>query len=79
MKTLKAGTIKRIHVNKHVILANLKRGENNPPITIQTSKGPIRARRLVVKGSSETVYSPHKPLKCGARLWQQTKAAVEYE
>jgi len=73
---LRQGTIKRIHVNKHVIASNLKHGLNAPAITVQTSKGPIRARRVKVLGPSEMV-SGEKPLSCGARIWLETKAKVE--
>lgn len=75
-KTLKSGTIKRLHVDKHVIASNAKHGLNNPPLTVQTSKGPLKAHTIEINGSSKMVYSPDKPLKCGARLWIETKAEV---
>lgn len=78
MTYLPKGTIKRIHVDKHVIASNLKNNEDNPPITIQTSKGPHKAREVYVYGNSYTIYRPKKPLKCGARLWTETYAEVAY-
>jgi len=72
----KAGTIKRIHVDKHVIAANLKHGRNDPPITIQTSKGSHKCFGVDIKGDSRFVYRPTKPLSCGARLWIETRAEV---
>lgn len=76
---LPAGTIKRLHVNKHVIMSNLKRGRNDPPITVQTSKGPFKAHRVEVLGPSTFVHSPDKPLSCGARVWIETCAEVVFE
>lgn len=72
----KSGTIKRIHVDKHVIAANLKHGRNDPPITIQTSKGSHKCFGVDIRGVSRFVYRPTKPLSCGARLWIETHAEV---
>jgi hypothetical protein len=69
--------IKRIHVNQHVIRKNKNEGTYDPPLTVQTSDGPYRARHVTIHGPSEVIYSPDKPLSCGARLWVETKAAVE--
>lgn len=89
---LKAGTIKRIHVDRRVIAQNRKSGGNAPSITVQTSKGPLKALRATVLGEGEMMqagsftreYAPGKwttdvvkPLSCGARVWFETKAAVE--
>jgi hypothetical protein len=71
------GTIKRLHVNQQVIARNRKLGTNNPPLTIQTSRGPIPANEAAINGPSRLIYSPHKPLRCGARLWIETRAEVE--
>lgn len=73
---LKAGTIKRIHVDKHVIAANLKHGRNDPPITIQTSKGSHKCFGVDIRGPSRFMYRPTKPLSCGARLFVETKAEI---
>lgn len=78
MRTLDAGTVKRIHVSQVNLRANRKDGGNRTVFTIQTSKGPLYARSVDVKGASRLVYSPDKPLSCGARVWIETKAAVEY-
>lgn len=76
---LKSGTIKRLHVDKQVIAQNRKYGTNLPPITVQTSKGPHKAQTVQIKGPSTFVHSPHKPLSCGARVWIETHAEVEFE
>ena len=67
---------KRIHINQHVIRANKKNGTNDPAITVKTSKQNIYAHRVEIDGPSSVVYSPDKPLSCGARVWVETDAAV---
>jgi hypothetical protein len=74
---IKSGTIKRIHVDKHVIAANNKHGRNDPPITVQTSNGAFKARRVDFDGPASFVYSPDKPLGCGARVWVETRCEVD--
>ena len=76
MKTIRPGLIKRIHINKHVIRANLKNGTDDPAITVQLSSGPLRARNVDIKGPSRLVTGK-KPLSCGARIWLETRAEVE--
>jgi len=78
MIILHKGTIKRLHVDKRVIMSNLKHGTDNPPITIQTSKGSIKCREIDILGDSKFIYRPEKPLNCGARLWIETKAELHY-
>lgn len=73
---MKAGTIKRIHVDRRVMAANLKHGRNDPPVTVQTSQGPTKCYGVDIHGPSRFVYSPDKPLSCGARLWVETKAKI---
>ena len=67
---------KRIHINQHVIRANKKNGTNDPAITVKTSKQNIYAHRVEIDGPSFVVYSPDKPLSCGARVWVETDASV---
>ena len=76
MSTLPAGTIKRVHVNRQVIARNRKLGTTDPAITVQTSHGPRRAQAVDIHGESRMIYRPDKPLKCGARVWLETTAAV---
>ena len=72
---VKKGLIKRIHINKQVIAANLKHGRDDPAITVQLSSGPLRARHVEIKGPSHLVTGA-KPLSCGARIWIETKAEI---
>jgi hypothetical protein len=76
---LRNGLIKRIHVNQHVIKANTKTGETAPPLTVQAQGGPYPAREVTINGPSKVVYSPEKPLSCGARVWVETIAEVVIE
>lgn len=48
-----------------------------PVFTVQTSRGPIHGTSVDIRGASRLVYSPGKPLSCGARVWIETKAEVE--
>jgi hypothetical protein len=68
--------LKRIHVNQHVIRRNTKTGEREPPLTVKTSRGNYRAESVRIEGASEVVYSPDRPLSCGARVWIETRAPV---
>lgn len=67
---------KRIHVNQHIIRANAKNGESNPPLTVKTSKANHKCKSVVVLGPSTVIYSPDKPLSCGAKVWIATNSPV---
>jgi hypothetical protein len=79
MALLREGTIKRLHVSQPNIRHNRSHGTTLPVITVQTSAGPIHARKASILGESEIVYEPDKPLSCGARVWVQTTAEVVLE
>ena len=65
----------RIHVNQHNIRANTK-GERLPVITAKTYKGNTLGYEAVVNGPCRVVYSPDKPLSCGAKVWIETDSEV---
>lgn len=65
----------RIHVNQHNIRANMK-GEDLPVLTVKTYKENRKCYRAEVRGPSTVVYSPDKPLSCGAKVWIETEAEV---
>jgi hypothetical protein len=65
-----------IHVNQHIIKSNAKNGENKPTLTVKTYKSNKYAHEVVIKGPSRVIYSPDKPLACGARVWIETEAEV---
>ena len=66
-----------IHVNQHVIKANRKDGREDPVLTVKTYKSNTYAHEVAVHGPSKVVYSPDKPLSCGARVWIETQSTVE--
>ncbi len=70
-------TKKRIHINMHVIRRNHKTGEREPVITCKTSKSNDYAHEIEILGPSKIIYSPDKPLSCGARVWIETDADVQ--
>ena len=71
--------IARIHVNQHVIKANAKNGENNPIFTVKQGGKNTYAFNVKVKGEMELVYSPDKPLSCGAKVWIETRGDIEVD
>lgn len=60
----------------HVIRKNQKKDERNPTITVKTYKTNTYAHEVDILGPSKVVYSPDKPLSCGARLWIETHSEV---
>jgi len=66
-----------IHVNQHVIKKNSKEGTNDPVLTVKTYKSNTYAHEVAIKGDSKVVYSPDKPLNCGAKVWIETEGEVE--
>jgi len=73
------GRIKRIHVNQHIIKSNRKNDESAPVVTVQLSDRSIRGHRIIIHGKSSVVYRPHKPLKCGATVWVETRGLISIE
>ena len=67
---------KRIHVNQHAVRGNAVNGTNHPAISVKTYKENIPAHRVEIHGASSVVYSPDKPLSCGARVWIETDESV---
>ena len=66
-----------IHVNQHVIRRNTKNGTDEPVLTVKTYKENKYAHEAIVKTKegvelARVIYSPHKPLSCGARVWLET-------
>ena len=69
-----------IHVNQHKIKSNAKHGENEPVLTIKTYKDNRYAHEADIIKDGEVVarviYSPQKPLSCGAKVWIETENEV---
>lgn len=64
-----------IHVNQHVVRANKKKGEDNPPITVKTYKSNTYCKSVEIEGPAIVKYDP-KGLSCGARVWIETQSKV---
>lgn len=71
-----------IHVNQHIIKANTKNAENNPPLTIKTYKQGNNGHEVDIldkQGNpvARVVHRPHDPLSCGARVWIEADFGVD--
>lgn len=65
-----------IHVNQHVIKSNRKSNERKPVLTVKTYKNNTYAHEVEIKGPCRVIYSPDKPLSCGAHVWISTESEV---
>ena len=61
-----------IHVNQHIIKANRKSGERTPPLTMKSYNKNVKATEISINGKARVIYSPDKPLPCGAVVWIET-------
>lgn len=73
------GLKKRIHINQHNIRSNRQIGTRLPVISCKTYKENSYYNELYVEGPCKIVYSPDKPLSCGAHVWIETNAEVRGE
>ena len=72
--------MKRIHINSNKIRSNSKHGTNEPVITIrQGQKVLMYANEVLIKGPSKVIYSPDKPLSCGAKVWIEVEDSIDVE
>ena len=60
----------------HNIRYNKKHNANKPVITVKTSKENVYGHRVKILGGSDVIYSPDKPLSCGAKVWIETHNPV---
>jgi hypothetical protein len=69
----------KIHVNQHNIRANAKGGDL-PVITVKDYKQnrKVNEAKIIHNGEvvAKVVYSPEKPLSCGAKVWIETECNV---
>lgn len=71
--------IKRIHVNQHHIKHNAKNPDDLKPVfTVKSYKYNVKCFEVAIDGPSKLVYSPDKPLSCGAKVWIETEGYVAY-
>jgi hypothetical protein len=70
----------RIHVNQHNIRANAK-GADSPVLTVKDYKENRKVNMAELLGDdgevvASVIYSPDKPLSCGAKVWIETELEV---
>ena len=70
-----------IHVNQHVIKANRKDERTDPVLTVKTYKDNRYAHEALILDeqgnvAAKVIYSPDKPLSCGAHVWIETNNEV---
>jgi hypothetical protein len=78
--------IKRIHINQHKIRRNAKTGEREPVIAVKTyacgghSLGNYKSNdychEVIIDSPCKVIYSPDKPLPCGAKVWIETEGNI---
>lgn len=78
-ESIKMKTI--IHVNQHVIRSNSRTGDRNPVLTCKNYKENNYAYKVDVldmdgNSAGRFVYSPDKPLPCGAKVWFETENKI---
>ena len=65
-----------VNVNQHNIKFNAKHGNLKPVLTVKQGKKNTYTNEVTINGPSKVVYSPDKPLSCGARVWIETLSEV---
>ena len=71
-----------IHVNQHIIKKNRKDGTEEPVLTVKTYKSNTYGHEAILYDKdgeevAKVVYSPDKPLSCGAHVWVETNNPVD--
>lgn len=65
-----------LHINQHVIKANIKNNERNPVITVKRGEENTYAHQADILDKdgnvvASIIYRPDNPLSCGARVWME--------
>lgn len=69
--------LSRIHVRRDLIAKDKKLGTSSKAIGVETTGMKKRyGKSVIIFGPSKVVYSPDKPLHCGARAWIETKHPI---
>lgn len=68
---------KIVHVNQHIIKSNSKTGAQAPVLTVKTYKTNAYGHEIEINGPCKIIYSPDKPLSCGAKVWLETESDVK--
>lgn len=72
----------KIHVNQHIIKSNRKNKEAAPVLTCKTYKENKYASEVAILDDEgeivgKFIYSPDKPLSCGAHVWFETDNQIQ--
>jgi len=67
-----------VHVNQHNIRSNIPAtpDKRKPVLSVKNYKSNRYGNEVVINGPCKIVYSPDKPLSCGARVWIETQGEV---
>jgi hypothetical protein len=70
-----------IHVNQHKIKSNRKTGAREEVLTVKDYKRNRKGNTAIIMDNTglelaRVVYSPEKPLSCGAHCWIETQNEV---
>ena len=70
-----------IHVNQHKVKSNAKNNEREPVLTCKTYKSNSYGHEAEILDNNgnitaKVIYSPDKPLSCGAKVWIETENLV---
>lgn len=74
---------KKIHVNQHNIKYNSKENiDKKPVLTCKNYKENKYGNNIKIYDKdgyicAEIIYSPEKPLNCGAKVWIETENKIE--
>ena len=74
----------RIHVNRHIIASNKRKGSREAPLTVRDYKKRQTGHTVeIVDDTSQVVckivYRPDSPLDCGATVWIETQKEVRIQ
>jgi hypothetical protein len=75
--------ITRLHVNQHNIKANAK-GADVPVLTVKDYRRNRKGNKATIRDFdgevvATLIYSPDKPLPCGAKVWLETELNVDVQ
>ena len=83
-KLINTYNLKRIHINQHNIRHNAKATVDpltgyfdlKPDATDKTSANNHKTSHVQIGDNTTLIYSPDKPLACGAKVWIETTEKV---
>ncbi len=66
-----------VHVNTHRIKHNQKNSHKKPVITVKQGNSNQYGYEVEMSGGCRVVYSPNRPLSCGAKVWIESLYSVK--